>query len=276
MKKQEPIGSLALGEYILPNQGGDNEIAGARWALVTALSRVLPKFFEQLRAQVYPVFSRVVEKRPSYWAPEWTFETWQELSASDPEFTRHLMAWAKSFHAGEEWILDGALRTLWMWHQDQDLRAVPYSDGFRTAWCVDTLSSDEERQFTFRHRDWNPQFERQASFHKSITEQFHASLKAYEERLCFVMESQGAVRARKGHSVDNFEWFALCQLGGMTATEILELRPDLKGDESTILKGVKTAARLLEWKNLRKMGKQPIAPFPLTSRRPNTQHKHRK
>jgi hypothetical protein len=85
-----------------------------------------------------------------------------------------------------------------------------------------------------------------------MRKQFEKSLGAYEERLRSLVESRGAVRARQRYSVDNFEWFALYQLTKMPSSRILKRRLDLKGDESSILKGVKTAAALLHWQGLRK------------------------
>ncbi len=63
------------------------------------------------------------------------------------------------------------------------------------------------------------------------------------------MQSRGAVRVRYSYSEDNLEWLALHQLAGMSATKILKqfVTLNLGGGESTILKGVKTAATLLHW-----------------------------
>lgn len=109
--------------------------------------------------------------------------------------------------------------------------------------------------FQFEHAGWNPQLQRWTSFRDSIEKAFQSELKVYEQRSRSLMESQGAIRARRRFSADNFAWFALYQLGSMSAVRILRQRPDLKGDESTILKGVKTAAGLLQWKTIRKARK---------------------
>jgi len=197
----------------------------------------------------------VVENGPEYWAPDWSFETWQHHPAPDSQFTESLLGWARSFHAEETWILDGALQTLWKWHRDQTSRESLDIGGFRAVCCVDTLSSDEDRQFTFKHLGWDPQFERWARFRNAVTKEFQTYLNHYHQRLSSRMESQGALRARRQFSVDNFEWFALYQLGGMSASRILESRLDQKHDESTIMKGVNTAAGLLQWKNPRRVRK---------------------
>src|ERR1035438_2156096 len=54
---------------------------------------------------------------------------------------------------------------------------------------------------------------------------------------------KGAERVRCRYGANHFLWFASYQLGGMSPSKILRTCHNLKGDESTILKGVKTAAR---------------------------------
>ena len=69
------------------------------------------------------------------------------------------------------------------------------------------------------------------------------------------MEYQGAVHVRTQRNTDHLKWFALHQLGGMSSTKLLQQHPNLKGAESTILKGIKAAAGLLQWQNVRKSEK---------------------
>jgi hypothetical protein len=80
-------------------------------------------------------------------------------------------------------------------------------------------------------------------------------LDAYEQRLRSLLESRGAVRARHRYSVRHFEWFALWQLGGLSTTKLLKQYGG-KGDESTILKGLKKAADLVQWTNIRNSPKR--------------------
>jgi hypothetical protein len=252
MKQGKPVRNLGWGEFILPDQSQNTEIAGARWEFTKMVRRVFPRFFEQLRERVYPSFARLAENRPGYWELGWTFETWQLQSDPDQQLMPCLLGWAREFHADETWILEGALQTLWLWNGDPKLRESLDMFGFRSSCCVDVLTSDEERLFTFEHEGWDPQTQRWGSFRDSIKGKFQKHLDTYERRLSSLMESRGAVRARKRYSADHFAWFALYQLGGLSATKILQQHPALKGDESTILKGVKTAAGLLQWTNVRK------------------------
>lgn len=259
-KESKRVRYPGWGEYIVTEQSENFQVAGARRKLMEAVQRVLPRFFEQLREQVYPTYARLAENRPGYWESGWTYETWQLVSDRDRQLTPYLMAWAKAFHVEEtDWILQGALQTLALWHGHEKSRNSLDISGFRVYCCVDTLSSDEERLFTLEHCGWEPQSQTWASFRDIIQREFKRQLGAYEQRLRSLMESQGVVRARHRHSLKHFEWFALYQLGGMSTTRILQRCPDLKGDESTILKGVKTAAGLLQWKNIRKARKRKSA-----------------
>jgi hypothetical protein len=72
MKKGKKVRNLAYGEYVSPEPSQNTEIAGARWMLIEAVSRVLPRFFEQLRDRVYPTFARLAENRQGFWEPGWT------------------------------------------------------------------------------------------------------------------------------------------------------------------------------------------------------------
>ena len=99
---------------------------------------------------------------------------------------------------------------------------------------------------------WDPQFQRWEHVRESIKKEFQSQLDAYQQRLSSLMERGGAVRTRKRYNRVHITWFILYQLKRMSSSKILQKHPDLKGDESTILKGVKAAARLLQWENVRK------------------------
>lgn len=253
-RARKQVRNLGFGEFLSPDQNQNTEIAGARWQFVRVVSRLVPTFFVLLHSQVFPLFAAVVDRRPSYWDPEWSFETWQQHSDPDPQFTLGLIEWARSFHAEQTWIFDGALKTLWRWYRDPKSRQGLDIDGFRTAVCVDTLTSDEERKMIFEHVGWDPQLQKWSSWRPSVEEEFKNYLDAYRESLVSLMKKRGAKQARIRYSIDHFEWFASFQLLGLSATEILKLDPNL-GEESNILKGLKNAARLMQWKNIRKVRK---------------------
>jgi hypothetical protein len=244
--------TLAWCEYVLPQQDQNIEIAVARQEFIRLVKCVFPRFLEQLRGQVYPRYAELVETKRR--EPGWASEAW--LVSDLPLELPTLVAWAKKFNVADEvWIIEGALRTLSLWHRDAEVRDALDVSGFDSYAAVDTLSDGDDEVFQFEHPAWDPQFQRWTTFRESIEKRFANKLLNYEQRLCSLMESQGAVRSRRRYSSDHLAWFALYQLGGMTARGILNRRSDLKGDESTILKGLKTAADLLQWKALRKFRK---------------------
>ena len=107
------------------------------------------------------------------------------------------------------------------------------------------------QKFAFTDRGWSPQFEKWPAFRARLKVRFDEELTNYGSRVRREVEALGARPARSRYSVKNIEWFALYQIGDWSSTRIEECRSSEKGDESTVLKGIKTAAELLQWKTLR-------------------------
>lgn len=253
MKQKKELPRMAQGEYVLP--GASDQTAAARWEFSQAVRRVLPRFFTRLRARIYPEYARLAAEQHGYWKPGWTFETWCLHSDRENRLAPLLRAWAAAFHAEEEWILEGALQTLWLWHEHPAWRAALDISGFRTFPAGETLLNDDERRFRFEDPGWDPQWERWSDYCASLVGRWKSAVARYEKEMRALVASRGAVPARKRFSSRNFEWFVLYQLGGISSVRILARYDDVEGDESTVLKGVKVAAALLQWGHLR----QPAA-----------------
>jgi hypothetical protein len=255
---------LNWAEYSSPNQSPNAEIAAARWQFILAVQRVFPRFLEELQKQVYAPYAVLAKSRKPYWEHGWTFATWQLQSDRDNRLSPILIGWAKAFNADETWILEGALSTLWLWHQDPTSRPDLNISGFRS-YCgggesdsgesdrgeSDSLTKDKERRFLFEDPGWDPEFQKWPQYRKSLREQFEGKVAAYEKRIRKLVESRGATRTHGRFNEVNFDWFVLYQLAGMSTTKILRTCKNLQGDESTIMKGVKMAAKLLRWDRLR-------------------------
>src|SRR6266699_2493477 len=87
-----------------------------------------------------------------------------------------------------------------------------------------------------------------------VRERFEKKLKEYEAASRGLAESCGLVRAPRMYSSDNLDWFVHFQFAGLSPAKIAN-RPGApaKGlNEDTILKGVKAAARLIDWESLRR------------------------
>ena len=243
---------LARGVYLTCDQ-----TAGARRELMDAAQRVVPLFFERLREDVYPHFARIARKKPNYWQTGWKFATWHLTADRENELAPELLSWARQFNAGEageSWILEGALQTLWLWNQYPKLRTALNIEGFYPPSGGLILTSDDERCFNFEHPGWDPQFQRWADYRAYVKDLFDKELRSYERRIRTLIESRKAVPTRARYSVHNFEWFALYQFGGLSQSKIAELytTADETPDLSTIRKGLKAAAALVSWQNLRK------------------------
>jgi hypothetical protein len=252
MNPLKPHPQLNWAEYASPDQNPNAQIAAARSQFMHAVQRVFPRFLQELQKRVYPEYALLVESRQPYWSVGWTFETWQLHSDRDNRLTPLLVGWARAFNAEQTWILEGALHTLWLWHRHPDWRTALDISGFQSNCSGDSLTSDDERLFCFEDPGWDPEFQKWQRYSDSIREQFEQKLTAYEKRVRTLVESRGAIRAHGRFSAVNFEWFVLYQLAKMSATKILRKSTLLRGDESTILKGVKIAATLLGWTPLRK------------------------
>jgi hypothetical protein len=131
------------------------------------------------------------------------------------------------------------------------LRLAQDSSGFHSFWSGKSITTEEERLFHFEDPGWDPEFRKWSRYRECIRKEFERKLVDYEKRIRSLVESRGAVRPHGRISEVNFEWFVLYQLAKMSTTKILRKTTCLEGDESTILKGVKTAASLLRWTKLR-------------------------
>jgi hypothetical protein len=245
MAKQIP-GPLTVGEYVVRNQNGqDDQIVGARWQFIKALSEVLPAFLEQLRDRVYPEYARLADDKAEYWMTGWKFETWQELSDRDIQLTPVLMAWAQAFNVqGENWILEGALQTLSNWHQSPKRRRRALDIwGFRQSIAVPGLISEEDHRFSFEDGGWDPMLSSFAAWRRGVKKRFVEALDGYERDARKLAEDLGAIQAVSRFSTDHFQWLALYQCGNRSLDSILR-GAQHTADKTTISKGIHGAAKL--------------------------------
>jgi len=151
---------LVRGEYLVSDQGDDGQTVGARREFLNAARQVFPTFFEQLRENVYPQYALRAGNNPGYWHSGWKFQTWQLSSDRDNQLTRLLLRWARQFHAEEEWLLEGALQTLSLWHAYPQDRETLDVRGFYASVGGPVLIGDDEQRFEFQDWGWDPQSSR--------------------------------------------------------------------------------------------------------------------
>ncbi len=248
-------GGFTRGEYLNVGHHGDDQTVNARQYFVGVVRDVVPGFFEELQSVVYPRYvacARRVRGKPSrgagHWQTGWYLSTW-EAQLGRSNFKSILLTWAERFGCAEEaWILEGALESMSAWY-----RVPGIESGDLRRFCrpiAGNVLVDYE-PFSFEDRGWSPQFERWAEFRRRIEVRFTEELGTYQRRTRGLIESKKGRRAQRRISRDNFKWFVLYQIRGMSLSKIEDLRGSDFGDESTVRKGIRAAARLLGWTEIR-------------------------
>lgn len=164
-----------------------------------------------------------------------------------------LKAWGIAFNADVSWFLDDALRTLRGWYVAPDWRD---SLRWNPIGSVTAMLAMGER-FHFEFHGWEMQLLTWAKYRETLQTAFERELAEYEGASRKLAESRGLVRAPHKYSPSNFDWFVLYQFAGLSSPQIVRriAREDPNIDESTVLKGVKTAAKLIGWDHLRTQAK---------------------
>jgi hypothetical protein len=238
---------LAYCEYVA-SDNSSVAVQQARWDLMRCVRRVFPSMLEQLAVDVLPAYKELAKSDFKIEAILWhsRLSPVKELP-EDSSLRNALLRWAGKFHAEQDWFLDHMLRTLRGWHVASDWRSKLKCNPIGG---VTSMVAWGE-QFIFECEGWEMQKLTWAGYSRSVREQFEEQLSAYQIASRKQAESHGLVRAPHKYSPENLEWFVLYQFAGLSSKKIAD-RADLFSDESTILKGVRTAARLIGWDSVRK------------------------
>ena len=231
----------------------------ARLALIEATKLHLSQFLQRLFGEVFPEYCLWADRnlQPREPTVSREFTTWQHAQSlySGTEFqdlTTTLRGWARSFNCEqEEWVLDEAWRALWSRHNFPGFSEEEH-------WGFGHYRPDifQSKRFKFDWEGWPVQFKTWTMYRAEIQDAFDKVAKEYESKMRAAARAHGLISAPKTHSADNFAWFVLYQLGGQTSVEIakkiaLQGKNSKMPDPSTILKGVRTAQRLIGWRHLR-------------------------
>jgi hypothetical protein len=161
---------------------------------------------------------------------------------------RALSEWASAFNARAEWLMVGALRSLRGWHHDPNWRRSFWWD---TVHGTSGLGRRIAEEFNFKYQSWDVQLLPWPHYRRSLLKDLERAVAEYEQKTRESAEALGLIRAPAKYSPVNLEWFALYQFAVMSSTEIAD-RTNGDADESTVLKGIKAAAKLIAWESLRK------------------------
>lgn len=237
---------LAYCEYVSQDPSNSTQIQQARDMLFEAVKRVYPTLLQKLSFEVFPLYSRLAES--GYQVEEMAYSrTPYALLTADYGLKEGLAKWAAEFNAESGWVLDDALRTMQAW-----LVTPQWRESLRWSPIPSSLSSASTGDaFRFEYQGWETQLLAWRVYSDSLRQQFENKLSEYERETRKLAEFCGLVRARQKYSPDNFEWFVLYQFAGRSSTEIA--RKGYGADpDSTVLKGIKAAAKLIGWDHLRK------------------------
>jgi hypothetical protein len=246
-KRKNP--RLAYCEYVAPDSSSIT-IEQARWGLMRCVRRVFREMLEQLAVDVLPAYKELAKSDFDIDAILWNsrLSPFKKLPQNSSLRTE-LSKWASTFHAEQDWFLDEMLRTLRGWHVAPDWRSDLKCNPIGRV--ISTVAMGDP--FKFDCEGWEMQLLTWAAYSRSVRERFEKHLAEYEKASRTLAESRGLVRSPHKYSSVNLDYFVLYQFAGLSSTKIAD-RSDAsaKGEsESTILKGVKTAARLIGWDSLR-------------------------
>jgi hypothetical protein len=246
--------SLAYSEYVSRDSDNSVQVWQARLRLIGAAKRVYPIFLKKLSADVFPLYCQLAKEgklakgRNDFDKALWGKSPYDALTDGGG-LKSALKKWVAYFNAEDDWLMDGALRTLRGWYVAPDWRES-------LTWNPQHGRRDRPaigETFEFSYPGWEVQQLTWQAYSTSLRQSLEKKLLACEKETRELAESMGLVRARRQHSPDNLEWFVLYQFAGMTSKTIAD-RYVVEGkalDESAVLKGIKAAAKLIGWDHLR-------------------------
>jgi hypothetical protein len=243
---------LSFCEYVYPPSRQSTATQQARRELMKKVRECYPLMLKALSDNVFQHYAKLCESGFDFEAILWNARISPYSWLPEGLLKSALQNWAARFRATEDWFLDDALRTLRGWFVAPDwrdeLRWHPIGSVIR-------LVAVGER-FSFHCEGWEVQGFTWEYYSRSVRERFEQALREYETTTRKLAESHGLIRAPRKYSAANFEWFVLYQFAGLSSKQIADrITKDNPSDDSTVLKGVKAAAKLLAWAQVRESKK---------------------
>jgi hypothetical protein len=243
--------SLAVSEYVSPDVDNSSGVWRARLQLIEATKRVYPTFLKKLLTDVFPLYRQLAEQgklakgRYDFEKALWGKCPYEALT-DEGGLKSALKKWAADVHAEADWLMVEALRTLRGWYVAPE---------WREALVWNSQHGHRERpvvgkSFEFLSPGWEVQLLTWSAYSQSLRQDFKKRLVEYEKQTRELAESKGLLRAGHKYSPINLEWFVLYRFAGMTSGQIADryAKESHTFEESTILKGIKAASKLIGWK----------------------------
>jgi hypothetical protein len=244
---------LAYCEYVSRDPNNSTEVWAARLRLIDSARRVYPKLLKDLLSDVFPKYQLLAKTVFDFDRILWSsrISPTKEIAQKRElqELTSALLMWARKFNAEVLWFTDEALRTLRGWYVAPDWQKTLRWNSIHGF----SGSTSMGRRFAFECEGWETELLTWIRYSQSVRERFQEQLKQYEIETRKLAESCGLIRARRKYSPDNLDWFVLYQFAGLSSGQIANWSANRGNsvDESTVLKGIKVAAKLIDWKPLR-------------------------
>ena len=253
-KRRNP--RLTYSEYVIPDSPQNLAVRMARRDLMAAVRRLHRPMLARLSADVFPAYDELARSGFDFDHALWNPQISPHSVIYESRLESALHAWAKEFHAEQDWFLDETLRILHGWYVVPDWR-----EALRTNTPVvgGTLTNVVTEPFSFSYQPWEPELLSWADYKRKLREEFDKKVAEYELTCRRRAESCGLVRAPYKYSKANLDFFVLYQFAGFTSTQIAndEHKPRAEkhlgkpSSESAILKAIRATAKLLGWNRLR-------------------------
>lgn len=246
---QRKTRSLACGDYVSKDPKENVAVLNARLRLLDSIKRTYPKLLETLASDVFPVYAQVADKASAIYGQSHGLPLYAHL-AKHPRVKSALGEWAASFNITADWLMDEAIGALWTWRRSSEepktLKWRPNRVLYRNAVCAD--------EFQVRVKGWEMEIISFAAYRESVYAEVKNKIAEYELKASQEAHSRGLVRTPRTYSEANLDWFVLYQIAGMSSGEIVRRlsQKEIHTEESDLLKGVKAAAKLLRWGQLRR------------------------
>jgi hypothetical protein len=243
---------LTFGEYDSPLPR-KHTYSTARQLLMVRVRVIHPKMLKELRDDVFPLFRDCCETLPGGWLDHPI-----DFEAEHEAIGARITEWASRFHAErEEWLAAEALGTLNLWLRSQAALA-------ELRWHSNAppeILMNYTRDFEFSSARWEPEVVSWAQYSLHMRRTFEIALRSYEKEVREKTTALGRVPVQARYSQEDLDWLILYQFRGLTSVQIANLiaKSTAPSDASTILKGVKAAARLVGWTSLRQNPKGELS-----------------
>ena len=240
---------LSYCDYSTADHDYGVEVACARRELIETVGRVLPVFLSSLAEHVFPHYRKLAEGNYDFDRVLWVPTRVSAFKTLDENGLKvALRKWASQFNISADWMIDQALRTLRLWNVSPEHRQ-------NMSWDHTSVTSGglTGPPFEFVCGGWEATLLSWQSYSDSVRRRFEQYLREYEQITRDLADEQGLVRSRRTYSPHNLEWFALYQFAALSSGQIADWtgKQGRPVDESSVLKGIKMAAKLIAWPRLR-------------------------